>query len=48
MLDPVTNETYVQAAAGEQADVDRAVAAARRAFDEGRGRGCCPARAPGS
>ena len=35
VLDPVTNETYVQAAAGQQADVDRAVAAARRAFTEG-------------
>ena len=27
VLDPVTNEPYVQAAAGQQADVDRAVAA---------------------
>ena len=35
VLDPVTNETYVQAAAGKKADIDRAVAAARRAFDEG-------------
>ena len=35
VLDPVTNETYVQAAAGQQADVDRAVAAARRAFTDG-------------
>ena len=35
VLDPVSNETYVLAAAGAQADIDRAVAAARRAFDEG-------------
>ena len=35
MLDPVTNEIYLQAAAGKKADIDRAVAAARRAFTEG-------------
>ena len=35
VLDPVSNETYVQAAAGQKADVDRAVAAARRAFTDG-------------
>ena len=35
VLDPVSNETYVQAAAGKKADVDRAVAAARRAFTDG-------------
>jgi 5-carboxymethyl-2-hydroxymuconic-semialdehyde dehydrogenase len=35
VLDPVSNETYVTAAAGKQADIDRAVAAAKRAFDEG-------------
>jgi 5-carboxymethyl-2-hydroxymuconic-semialdehyde dehydrogenase len=35
VLDPVTNEPYAQAAAGQQADVDRAVAAARRAFTDG-------------
>lgn len=35
VLDPVTNETYVQAAAGKKADIDRAVAAARRAFADG-------------
>ena len=35
VLDPVTNEVYVQAAAGKKADVDRAVAAARTAFLEG-------------
>ena len=35
VLDPVSNETYLHAAAGKEADVDRAVAAARRAFEEG-------------
>lgn len=35
VLDPTTNETYLHAAAGQQADVDRAVAAAQRAFDDG-------------
>ena len=35
VLDPVTNETYLQAAAGKKADIDRAVAAARLAFTEG-------------
>src|SRR5919112_1524903 len=35
VLDPVSNETYLHAAAGKKADVDRAVAAARRAFEEG-------------
>ena len=35
VLDPVTNETYLQAAAGKKADIDRAVAAARHAFTEG-------------
>jgi len=35
VLDPVTNEVYVQAAAGQHADVDLAVAAARRAFTDG-------------
>ena len=35
VLDPVSNETYIQAAAGQKADVDLAVAAARRAFTEG-------------
>ncbi|WP_157157397.1 MULTISPECIES: 5-carboxymethyl-2-hydroxymuconate semialdehyde dehydrogenase [unclassified Diaminobutyricimonas] len=35
VLDPVSNQTYVQAAAGQREDVDRAVAAARKAFDEG-------------
>ncbi|HLS02116.1 MAG TPA: 5-carboxymethyl-2-hydroxymuconate semialdehyde dehydrogenase [Beutenbergiaceae bacterium] len=35
VLDPVTNEAYVQAASGKAADIDRAVAAARRAFTQG-------------
>jgi len=35
VLDPVTNETYIQAASGKVADIDLAVAAAKRAFDEG-------------
>ena len=35
VLDPVSNETYVQAAAGTKADIDLAVAAATRAFREG-------------
>ncbi|PRX51409.1 5-carboxymethyl-2-hydroxymuconic-semialdehyde dehydrogenase [Prauserella shujinwangii] len=35
VLDPVSNEPYVRAAAGQAEDIDRAVAAARAAFDEG-------------
>ena len=35
MLDPVSNQTYITAAAGGQADIDLAVAAASRAFAEG-------------
>ncbi len=35
VADPVSNETYAQAAAGTAADVERAVAAAHRAFIEG-------------
>lgn len=35
VLDPVSNETYATAAAGQKADIDLAVAAAKRAFDEG-------------
>ena len=35
VLDPVSNETYVHAAAGKKADIDRAVEAASRAFAEG-------------
>ena len=31
VLDPVSNEVYLQAAAGKKADIDKAVAAARRA-----------------
>ena len=35
VLDPVSNETYVTAAAGKKADVELAVAAARTAFTDG-------------
>lgn len=35
VLDPMTNETYLTAAAGRAEDVDRAVAAARSAFTDG-------------
>ncbi|GAB3036451.1 5-carboxymethyl-2-hydroxymuconate semialdehyde dehydrogenase [Parafrigoribacterium mesophilum] len=35
VLDPVSNTTYVTAAAGKQADIDRAVAAATDAFRSG-------------
>lgn len=35
VLDPVTNEDYSTASAGKKADIDLAVAAAKRAFDEG-------------
>ncbi|MBX3099551.1 MAG: aldehyde dehydrogenase [Salinibacterium sp.] len=35
VLNPATNEVYLQAAAGKKADVDLAVAAAKKAFDEG-------------
>lgn len=35
VLDPVTNKTYIQASAGQKADIDLAVEAATRAFKEG-------------
>jgi len=35
VLDPVTNENYTTASAGKKADIDLAVAAAKRAFEEG-------------
>jgi 5-carboxymethyl-2-hydroxymuconic-semialdehyde dehydrogenase len=35
VIDPVTNDPYITAAAGKQADIDAAVAAAKKAFDEG-------------
>ncbi|WP_433574439.1 5-carboxymethyl-2-hydroxymuconate semialdehyde dehydrogenase [Nocardia brasiliensis] len=35
VLDPVTNEVYVRAAAGKRADIDRAVSAAASAFRDG-------------
>ncbi|MFC7405615.1 5-carboxymethyl-2-hydroxymuconate semialdehyde dehydrogenase [Georgenia alba] len=42
VIDPVTNEVYIQAAAGKKDDVDRAVAAARKAFKEGPWPGMLP------
>ncbi|WP_353648949.1 5-carboxymethyl-2-hydroxymuconate semialdehyde dehydrogenase [Nakamurella sp. A5-74] len=42
VLDPVTNQTYLTAAAGQQADIDLAVAAARRAFTDGPWPGMLP------
>ncbi|MFE0019616.1 5-carboxymethyl-2-hydroxymuconate semialdehyde dehydrogenase [Amycolatopsis sp. NPDC059021] len=42
VLDPVSNQTYVTAAAGQAEDVDRAVAAARKAFTEGPWPGMLP------
>ncbi|GAB6898753.1 5-carboxymethyl-2-hydroxymuconate semialdehyde dehydrogenase [Kineosporia succinea] len=33
VINPTTDEVYIQAASGKQADIDLAVAAARRAFD---------------
>ena len=35
VLDPVSNENYATAASGQSEDIDRAVAAAKRAFDTG-------------
>jgi 5-carboxymethyl-2-hydroxymuconic-semialdehyde dehydrogenase len=35
VLNPTNNRVYIQAASGKQADIDLAVAAAKRAFDEG-------------
>ncbi len=35
VLDPVTNQPYIQAASGKPADIDRAVAAAKAAFVSG-------------
>ena len=35
VLEPTTNQNYITAASGDQADIDRAVAAAKKAFDEG-------------
>jgi 5-carboxymethyl-2-hydroxymuconic-semialdehyde dehydrogenase len=42
VIDPVTNEAYVQAAAGKKPDVDAAVAAAREAFARGPWPGMLP------
>lgn len=35
VLNPVSNQTYATCAAGQKADIDRAVAAAKKAFDSG-------------
>jgi 5-carboxymethyl-2-hydroxymuconic-semialdehyde dehydrogenase len=35
VLDPVSNQNYATAASGQREDIDRAVAAAKRAFDSG-------------
>jgi 5-carboxymethyl-2-hydroxymuconic-semialdehyde dehydrogenase len=35
VLDPVTNQTYIEASAGKKADIDAAVASATRAFTDG-------------
>ncbi|MBE4694110.1 5-carboxymethyl-2-hydroxymuconate semialdehyde dehydrogenase [Brevibacterium casei] len=35
VINPVTNEPYIKAASGKKADIDRAVAAAKKAFEEG-------------
>jgi 5-carboxymethyl-2-hydroxymuconic-semialdehyde dehydrogenase len=37
VLNPTTDEVYIQAASGKQADIDLAVAAAKRAFADGQG-----------
>jgi acyl-CoA reductase-like NAD-dependent aldehyde dehydrogenase len=42
VIDPATGEQVATAAAGSSADVDRAVRAARRAFDDGRWRFLAP------
>ncbi|MGH3743727.1 MAG: aldehyde dehydrogenase family protein, partial [Mycobacteriales bacterium] len=42
VLDPVSNKTYVQAAAGKTADIDKAVVAAQRAFRDGPWPGMLP------
>ncbi|MCM1013797.1 MULTISPECIES: 5-carboxymethyl-2-hydroxymuconate semialdehyde dehydrogenase [unclassified Brevibacterium] len=35
VINPVTNQPYIKAASGKKADIDRAVAAAKKAFEEG-------------
>ena len=35
VLNPVTNEPYIKAASGKKADIEAAVASAKKAFDEG-------------
>ena len=34
VVDPVTNQTYITAASGKPQDIDRAVAAAKEAFEQ--------------
>ena len=47
-VDPSTGTKLAELAAGGPRDVDLAVQAARRAFDEARGGACRPRPAPGS
>ncbi|MEV4644520.1 5-carboxymethyl-2-hydroxymuconate semialdehyde dehydrogenase [Saccharopolyspora sp. NPDC049357] len=42
VLDPVSNKPYLEASSGKQPDIDRAVSAAREAFDEGPWPGMLP------
>ncbi|GAB3695662.1 5-carboxymethyl-2-hydroxymuconate semialdehyde dehydrogenase [Saccharopolyspora tripterygii] len=42
VLDPVSNKPYLQASAGKSTDIDRAVSAAREAFDDGPWPGMLP------
>ncbi|RRO14473.1 5-carboxymethyl-2-hydroxymuconate semialdehyde dehydrogenase [Saccharopolyspora rhizosphaerae] len=42
VLDPVSNTAYLEASSGKRADVDRAVTAARKAFDDGPWPGMLP------
>ncbi|MFC7344816.1 5-carboxymethyl-2-hydroxymuconate semialdehyde dehydrogenase [Saccharopolyspora griseoalba] len=42
VLEPVSNQPYLEASSGKRADIDRAVSAARKAFDEGPWPGMLP------
>ncbi|GAA1248760.1 5-carboxymethyl-2-hydroxymuconate semialdehyde dehydrogenase [Prauserella halophila] len=42
VIEPVSNQTYREASAGKQADIDRAVAVAQQAFEEGPWPGMLP------
>lgn len=46
VIDPVTNEPYIKAAAGQKEDIDDAVATAQLAFQEGPWPNCCRGSAP--